>query len=516
MKRFYSILMILVVVCFSLLGCQFMGNYSDDGDEVSPAAPPSLADQTGFTSEELQMIGSFLASDKTSLPLPMEVPAMSFYRFDLKNEKGANRVATIISYADATATASPTYGPESTAKVYLYEAKKQQVGHDFDYFTFEKGLTDEVVNNVVKAMLPYLSDPEFLLNSSQNLDEVPAVATVVAQIIAGLPSPAQAEFKATSTGVGSITLDLQPRFQSLGADTLLKLLFNSDLQKFYTLLREFDPNDSPLLKSNVPLKNPLLASRVSHSGEIRGYSTEALVSCWFLLQYFGVDRTLTFNGNGSDSGTPPETYRDRPYFCGGYGYYNLPGNPGNLTKAGYNFDGWDLLGTWNAGGIYKSNNSYFRWNAALSYIFDARWVKKGDPLTPTPIKVYYLNSDATGGGGPVDLREYTTKENVTILGSGNLVRKGFDFAGWIPMRFYRDNNELVYDAAYDCEWFQYEVSPKSPADVSNQLLDVKKRFPGGNWYTPGPDRNSSTFSNMEKFETAFGSVSNVSAKLTAS
>lgn len=410
MKRFSFVLMLFGFLCLSVWGCNLLGSSYDD-------EYPSSGLQN-FTPAEQQQIVSNLLSEKANLAIPMVVPRMSFYRFDLTNESGANRVATIISYAQAgDATASPTYGPESTAKVYLYEAKKKQVGYDFDYFTFEQTLTDEVVNNVVKAMLPYLTDPEFLLKSQQNLDEVPTVAASILQEIAKLPNPVQADFTASLVGPGSLVLKLWPRFQSLGNEAMLKLVFNSDMQRLTTLYQNFDLNNFPLLKSNVSMEN-LTPRPARRQQEV---TREQLILCIYLTLE-SLNNTLSYDGNGHTGGSVPATYTFMLGCCGEEETIPVSHNTGNLIKEGFVWGGWS-----GSPGIFPADSiedsGYFKTSLRKNYVLSAIWNLPA---------VTYNGNGSTSGNPPIDSSSpYQGGSTVTVLGnSGNLVRTGYTFAGW--------------------------------------------------------------------------------------
>lgn len=238
---------LLVFLLFTIAGCNFFGNYGND--EVSTPDPALVL---GFTEEEKQQILSIAMSEAANLNLPAVVPAVSFYRFDVKNELGARRLATIVSYDEAIATA--TYGPESTAKVYLYEAMKKRAGHDFDYFAFAGALPKETVDNVLNAISNHLGDPQFLLKSAQNLDEVPSVSLIIQEEVNKLEIPSAQAFVAVPVGTQSININLKPRFAKLGSAILARLIFNEELINFFKSIHEAGMANSPLINSNVSMQ----------------------------------------------------------------------------------------------------------------------------------------------------------------------------------------------------------------------------------------------------------------------
>ena len=284
MKRTNFVILFVFSVSLLITGCNILDR---SGSDVS--SEPAPATLLGFSAQEAQQILSIAQSEKANLSLPVSVPAMSFYRFDIKNEKGGKRLSTIISYADAIAT--PTYGPESTAKVLLYEAKKTQAGYDFDYFEFEKNIATATIEKIVQAMVPYLNNAEFLLNSSQHLEQVSAISVLVNEEAKKIIAPAQKAFTATAVNgaTGSFKLDLKPRFSSLGSTALYNMIFNGEMRDFYSKLRTGGMANSSLITSNVPMQN--VSSSIKPRAKII-HDPENLPNTRFIKERYGISRTM--------------------------------------------------------------------------------------------------------------------------------------------------------------------------------------------------------------------------------
>ncbi len=263
MKRRAILALLICSITLTFAGCQIFGDYGSDTSQTQPD-PATLL---GFSEQEKQEILAVAKSEDAALVLPSVVPAMTFYRFDIKNELGAHRLSTIVSYDEACKT--PSYGPESTAKVLLYETVKKRCACDFDYFAFAKSIPQENITRVVNAMAPYLCSPEFLLRSSQNLEQVPAVIAALEKESGNLMVPPPGNFVAAPVSSASMNLNLKPRFSSLGDSALLQLIFNSDLRNFFTKLQNEGTSNSSLITSNVTIQpqSSLRASNVNPNSE---------------------------------------------------------------------------------------------------------------------------------------------------------------------------------------------------------------------------------------------------------
>ncbi len=228
MKRLVRLSFVAVVLCLlsSLVACRL----GSDFDGSTPAGTPAPVNQ-GFTLQEMQQLVQVARSQQAALPLPVQVPAATFYRFDFRNERGGNRLSTIVNYAEATA--SPAYGLETTARALLFDAKRTALGYDFDYFAFAPTIATAAIDRVVAAMSSQFADVEFLLRSPVHIGSVPAVIAVVEAEAAALANPASGTFMPSALASGPIDIDLVPRFSALDSTTLMKLIGTSSVTIFW-------------------------------------------------------------------------------------------------------------------------------------------------------------------------------------------------------------------------------------------------------------------------------------------
>ncbi|HNW33352.1 MAG TPA: hypothetical protein PKM25_00330, partial [Candidatus Ozemobacteraceae bacterium] len=235
-------ILFLILMAACALGMTTACGWRDfDNDDPVAAGQPSTIG--GFTPEEIQGIIETARSERANVTLPVTFPAASFYRFDLKNEKGASRLSTILSYADVLST--PTYGLESTARVLLYEAQRDALSYDFDYFTFERALPVNAVTGVVNAMARQFGDVEFLLRSNVPIGAVPEVASAVRAVLPTLPRPTPASLTVQMLGTGPVEIDLKPRFSVLDNATLMTLIFNDEMRALFARLSQDGLASSP-------------------------------------------------------------------------------------------------------------------------------------------------------------------------------------------------------------------------------------------------------------------------------
>ncbi len=121
--------------------------------------------------------------------------------------------------------------------------------------------------------------------------------------------------------------------------------------------------------------------------------------------------TVTYNGNGNDSGTVPvdnNTYAANDSVT-------VLGNTGNLSKVGFTFSGW---GTQTSGGAV--GNSFTITENTVLY---AQW-------TANKYSVTYNGNGSDGGTVPTDATEYSHNAVATVLGAGNLSYSGHVFDSW--------------------------------------------------------------------------------------
>lgn len=228
-----------------LIACRFdpFGRNWDNGSEDGLPV--------GLTPEEIQSIIDDIQAQQAVLPVSLEAPAYSFYRFDYTNAAGGHRMATILSYDQAIAT--PAYGVETTARVLIYEAMKARTGYPFDFFTFSNGLSQERIEPVITSIAAMFSDADFLLKSSEPIGSATLVVKAVDEVVSGLPLPPAAEFTPVPIAAPAVNLDLRPDFSSLPTTTLASLLVNQDLQSMYASMTTTGLANYSLFKSSVPV-----------------------------------------------------------------------------------------------------------------------------------------------------------------------------------------------------------------------------------------------------------------------
>jgi uncharacterized protein (TIGR02145 family)/uncharacterized repeat protein (TIGR02543 family) len=120
---------------------------------------------------------------------------------------------------------------------------------------------------------------------------------------------------------------------------------------------------------------------------------------------------ITFDGNGSISGTPPA---DTACFFGAT--FTLQGNTGNLTKTGCTFLGWDTVANGNSivSQIFKMG--------AENLGFFAKWAVNSQTVT--------CFGNGNSSGNAPDSLNVTFGDSVTVPGSGSLIKTGYIFTGW--------------------------------------------------------------------------------------
>jgi len=128
--------------------------------------------------------------------------------------------------------------------------------------------------------------------------------------------------------------------------------------------------------------------------------------------------TVTYNGNGSTSGTVPV---DTTNYETGYTVTVL-GNTGSLARTGYTFAGWNTAA--DGSGVTYTFGQEFVMGAANVTLY-AKWT------TTTTYTVTYSGNGNTSGSVPTDSTNYPTGQTVTVLGNtGNLEKTGYNFDGW--------------------------------------------------------------------------------------
>jgi uncharacterized repeat protein (TIGR02543 family) len=128
--------------------------------------------------------------------------------------------------------------------------------------------------------------------------------------------------------------------------------------------------------------------------------------------------TVTYDGNGSTSGTVPI---DTTNYETGESVTVLD-NTGNLAKTGYSYTGWNT----NADGTGETYSFGEEFNMGSANVtLYARW-----SANPT-YTVTYNGNGQTAGDPPVDRTYYEHGQTVTLLGNtGNLEKTGYLFGNW--------------------------------------------------------------------------------------
>ncbi|WP_141506254.1 InlB B-repeat-containing protein [Paenibacillus luteus] len=145
-----------------------------------------------------------------------------------------------------------------------------------------------------------------------------------------------------------------------------------------------------------------------------GSTNITLYAKWTLTPTY----TVTYNGNGSTTGTIP--IDSGTYETGTAA--TILGNTGNLVKPGYTFAGWNTEA--NGSGTNYAAGATLTMGSTNVTLY-AKWT-----LTPTYTVTYNGNGSA-GGTAPSDSGAYETGTAATVLGNkGNLVKSGYTFAGW--------------------------------------------------------------------------------------
>lgn len=131
---------------------------------------------------------------------------------------------------------------------------------------------------------------------------------------------------------------------------------------------------------------------------------------------FGVDNTVTYEGNGNTGGSVPADQ------VGKLGeVITLSGNTGSLARDGYTFDGWNTSAD-GSGTSYPASSAYT--TPAGGGTLYAQW-------TAVSYTVTYDANGSTAGSPPAVQNFDTTTVPVSVSGnSGSLVNAGYVFDGW--------------------------------------------------------------------------------------
>ena len=151
------------------------------------------------------------------------------------------------------------------------------------------------------------------------------------------------------------------------------------------------------------------AYAASGSATFRIETNTVLYAQWAPIRY-----TLTYNGNGSTSGTPPSD-GSSPYL------YNssvtVLGNtgPGALARTNFHFTGWNTRAN-GVGGTPRAAGNTF--TIDTNTVLFAQWAQ---------YTLTYNSNSATSGLPPTSV---TSGGQINLGGAGSLARTGFFFDGW--------------------------------------------------------------------------------------
>ncbi|EKD87848.1 MAG: VCBS protein, partial [uncultured bacterium] len=247
MRNRFLCLFLLTSMIFAV-SCRIIDLADDDNDPLYTPPQPL----TEFSSEEKQEIINYVKSGEADVRLPLLVPAVSFYRFDLANDSGGKRITAILSYEQAIAT--PTFGLDTTAMALLFDAKVKEQGHDLDFFVFEKALPEVSKTRMVKAVAQKVADLDFFLRSKQNLGEEASIASLASELVSDIGDFPPASFTPVPAGALPLELNLKPKFSELNDETLMSLVFDDGLRLYYINLLKDGLGASEYFSSNVPLE----------------------------------------------------------------------------------------------------------------------------------------------------------------------------------------------------------------------------------------------------------------------
>ncbi|MBT8038211.1 MAG: InlB B-repeat-containing protein, partial [Verrucomicrobiae bacterium] len=124
--------------------------------------------------------------------------------------------------------------------------------------------------------------------------------------------------------------------------------------------------------------------------------------------------TVSFNGNGSDGGSPPSSQVKTQ----GVDLTLSAASSNGMTRAGYSFSGWNTAS--NGGGTSYADGGTYTANAAD--ILYAQW-------TANTYTVAYHGNISTGGSAPSDQTK-THAIDLTLATKGSLEKTGHTFSGW--------------------------------------------------------------------------------------
>jgi uncharacterized repeat protein (TIGR02543 family) len=130
--------------------------------------------------------------------------------------------------------------------------------------------------------------------------------------------------------------------------------------------------------------------------------------------------TVTYGGNGSNSGAVPED--GNSYQAGSQ--VTVLGNTGDLLKTGSTFAGWDTAP--------DGSGTSYQPGATFDISADTTLYAVWQQVASQTYAVTYDGNGATSGAAPTDSNSpYNPGATVTVLGNtGSLIKTGYIFAGW--------------------------------------------------------------------------------------
>lgn len=128
----------------------------------------------------------------------------------------------------------------------------------------------------------------------------------------------------------------------------------------------------------------------------------------------GVAYHITYDGNGNTGGTAPTDLKD--YFLRDE---IVVSKEGTLIKEGYEFIGWNTKAD-------GSGDSYLP-EELLTMTGDTTLYAQWRPII---FHIIYDGNTNTGGIVPTDGKDYSPKEQATLLNKNTLEKEGFTFLGW--------------------------------------------------------------------------------------
>lgn len=250
---------VLLVACCFIVACSLRPS---SGDSDQPSGDTNLYN---FSQDQISLILDSITSDKAKIPLSLQVPAWSFYRFDFSNEAGGHRCSTIITFQQALSSA--TVSLESTARVLLFDAARAKTGRSYDFFEFAAGLPKAGVDEVVAALEGQCGDPEFILNSSVDIGSATSVAAAVNKVLAGVTLPGEAPFVGVAIASDALEIPFVPSFPSLSDSTMLAYFSRTEIPKLFNRVASEGLLVSGILQTNIPLSALSVRLSVMHASE---------------------------------------------------------------------------------------------------------------------------------------------------------------------------------------------------------------------------------------------------------